>query len=68
MEEVKLITTWLQILIAVGAVARGAYCCALWAADQENGQMYKTRLRNLVVFVAVAESIGGLLRIIFDYF
>lgn len=68
MHEIKLLITWLQILIGTGAAARGVYCCALWAVDQENGQTYRIRLRNLVIFAVLAECIGGLLKIISGYF
>lgn len=68
MEKIKLAIAWLQILIIVGGAARCGYCYIMRGADPDEEHTYRVRMRNVLVFVALSSTIGGLLRIVLDYF
>ncbi len=58
----------LQILIPLSAVPRIIYCLLYIAMDNEQASTYKRRIRNLLIFVALAEGIAGLIVAIKSYF
>ncbi len=68
MEKIKLIIAWLQILIIVGGGVRCGYCVIMQAADPDEDQAYKVRMRNVLVFVALSSTVGGLLQVVLSYF
>lgn len=67
MSHIQELITFLQVLIPLGVGARTAYCCAVMYADDEE-KSYKTRIRNALIFTALAETISGLLKVIIGYF
>ena len=68
MNEIQMLIAALQTLIAAGAAGRIVYCCIMMNADgEEDPKVYKVRLRNVVVFAVLAETIGGILQIVQGY-
>lgn len=68
MNEIQMLITILQVLIAVGAAARIGYCCVMMNSDEEEDpKVYKVRIRNVLVFTVLAETIGGILQIVQNY-
>lgn len=68
MNEIQMLIFALQALIAVGAAARIGYCFAMINAnEEEDPKVYKVRIRNVVVFAVLAETIGGILQIVQNY-
>lgn len=68
MNEIQMLITILQILIGAGAVARIGYCCVMMISDgEEDRKVYEVRIRNVVVFAVLAETIGGILQIVQSY-
>lgn len=68
MNEIQELIAALQVLIAAGAVGRILYCLMMINADgEEDPKVYKVRIRNVLVFTVLAESIGGILQIVQSY-
>lgn len=68
MNEIQMLIAALQVLIAAGAAARIIYCCIMMNADgEEDPKAYKVRIRNVLVFTVLAETIGGILQIVQNY-
>lgn len=68
MEDIQLLITFLLILIPLGGGARIVYCLTVMAADSDEEKTYKVRIRNVLVFVALAECVAGLLKAVLSYF
>lgn len=68
MDTIQELIKIVQCLILAGAAARAIYICAVLPTNPDEEKSYKARLRNLGVFVVLAETIGGLVRIIAGYF
>lgn len=68
MEHIQELIGFLQILIALGGAARGVYCAILIAPKDEEAKSYKTRLKNLLIFIVLAETICELIKTVVDYF
>lgn len=68
MNEIQMLITLLQILIGAGAGARIVYCYIMINVDgEEDAKVYKVRIRNVLVFAVLAETIGGILQIVQNY-
>ena len=57
----------LLIVIPSMALLRGLYCLGKMTADEDMQNLYKTRLVNLLIFTAIAETITGFLYAVFYY-
>lgn len=68
MSEIQDLITFLQVLIPAGVILRTIYCCAAVYANDEEEKSYKARIKNALVFVVLAETISGLLKVIIGYF
>ena len=68
METIQGFITLLLILIPAAGGARIVYCAAAMAADQENAASYKRRIRNLAIFIGLAECAAGVLKLVASYF
>ncbi|MEG2420825.1 MAG: hypothetical protein RSB55_04695 [Oscillospiraceae bacterium] len=68
MESIQELTHILQILIPIGAGARIAYCLSAMAMDSDEDKSYKTRIRNTLVFVVLAEVAAPLLLAVIRYY
>lgn len=55
-------------LIRAGVATRLVYCLIRMAADGDDAAMYKRRMRNALIFYAIAESAMGLKDIIISVF
>ena len=49
------------------ALLRGLYCIAKIVTDSDQESLYKRRLKNLLWFTGIAETITGLLWVVFGY-
>lgn len=59
---------FLRLLIPLGVGARVVYCYVVMHMNDEEERSYKARIRNGLVFVALAEGITELLLLIANYF
>lgn len=62
------LVSFLQILIPLAAVPRVIYCLIYISMDNDQAASYKRRIRNLIVFVVLAECIGELILVIKNYY
>ena len=67
MNEIAELTLLLQILIPIAGGVRIMACCIYMSMD-EDPTPYKRRIRNALIFIAVAECAGGVLSIALRYF
>lgn len=67
METIKSIIAALLIALPSLAGLRAMYCLGKMATDYEQGSLYLRRLKNLLVFAAIAESFMGLLYAVLSY-
>lgn len=49
------------------ALLRGLYCIVKIVTDSDQESLYKRRLKNLLWFTGIAETITGLLWVVFGY-
>lgn len=68
MEQIQELISFLQILIALGGAARGVYCAILIAPKDEEAESYKKRLKNLLIFLVLSETVGELIKTVIGYF
>lgn len=68
MENIKALITFLQIIIPIGGAGRIAFCINARSADPDEAQSYTVRARNVVIFIILADTIGGLMKLAFNYF
>lgn len=64
MSEIAQLIAYLQILIPLAAAPRIIYCCIMIYVNDEEVKSYKARIRNIIIFIALTETISGLLRVI----
>ena len=55
-------------LLRVGAIFRFAYCCFCLISNEENAQSFRSRIKNVLLFYIIAESIFQIKDIIIRYF
>ena len=68
MELVKEMADAFLMLIRVGAVFRVVYCFIRMGASEDEGAMYKKRLKNTLIFYILAESIWQIKEMVLGYF
>lgn len=68
MEGINGLITLLQILIPLGGAARIAYCALVLNMNGEESASYWKRVRNILVFVVLAECAAGFLKMVANYF
>ena len=68
MKTIKELITVLLLLLPAGASLRAVYCIIKMQADGDQTAVYKRRLINLLVFVAIAEGALGVLIMAAKYF
>lgn len=66
MDTIKTLIIILQALILVAAGPRAVICFQKISTDSEQASLYKRRLKNLLVFVAISVSGLQLLSVIFS--
>lgn len=64
MDGVNQLITWGLRVLRAAAVCRGGACLIRIAMCPEEANIYRRRLRNLLLFVIAAESIGALIDLI----
>lgn len=68
MEQIQQLITFMLVIIPVGAAVRIGYCLIVLSMDSEEERSYKVRIRNVIVFTVLAETIAGLLKVVLNYF
>ena len=68
MQQVSQLITVLLILLPLAAAARIVYCLIAMSTDHSDDGSYKLRIRNILIFLILAESIMGLIKVISGYF
>lgn len=68
MDDLKDLILFLQIMIPLGAAARIAACNTYASMDNENKDSYKKKIRNLIIFVVLSETIGAIYSAAMGYF
>lgn len=58
---------WLLVIIPIGGITRITYCLLKYGEDEDNAQ-YKTRAKNVVYFIVVAECLVGLINMMMRYY
>lgn len=67
MDEILSLTVLLQILIPLGGLMR-ILLCLVYMSIEEDPTPYKKRIRNVLIFIALAECIGSVFRMTLGYF
>lgn len=67
MDTINSLLTAMLVILPSAAVPRGVYCYYKYVSDDEQGSLYMRRLKNLLVFTVIAETVTGLLNIILNY-
>jgi len=68
MELVKEMADAFTMLIRVGVVLRVVYCFIRMGVSEDEGAMYKKRLKNTVMFYILAESIWQIKELVLNYY
>lgn len=68
MEKINQMIAFLQMVIPLGGAARIIYCLAAMSADEDGQASYKKRIRNILVFIVLAECASGFLRMVARYY
>lgn len=68
MQQVSQLITALLILLPLAAAARIVYCLIAINTDNSDDGSYKRRIKNILIFLILAESILGLVKVISSYF
>ncbi|MBO5282192.1 MAG: hypothetical protein J6J18_06580 [Oscillospiraceae bacterium] len=68
MSYINQIISALMVLIPIGAVPRIIYCLCKILDDAEQEHTYITRIKNLLVFVIIAECALSFINMIRGYF
>ena len=57
------------LLVAIPSltILRGLYCLGKYTTDYEQGSLYLRRLKNLVAFAVIAETVAGVLYAVLSY-
>lgn len=67
MKEINGLISLLLIIIPTGAAMRIA-ACLICMANSEDQSSYKRRIKNVLIFVVLAESVSGILHAILSYY
>lgn len=68
MEQIQKLIAFLQVLVGIGAGYRGVQCAILLSTGDDDAPSIKKRLRNLLIFTVLAETISGFINVILGYF
>lgn len=68
MEEIEGLINLLLLLFPIGAGTRIVYCLIAMAFDSEEEKSYRTRMKNALIFLVLAESITYLLRSVIPFY
>lgn len=68
MAQVRSLISWLLVVLPVAAAVRIIYCLCCLPTDSGNESSYKQRIRNTLIFVVLAETVMGLLRVVAAYY
>ena len=66
MSSIRNLINLLEALILVSAAPRAVYCIVMIATNQEQADLYKRRLKNLITFAALSPCILELLTLILN--
>lgn len=68
MKHINDIISALMVLIPIGAVPRAIYCLGQIIIDSDQEHSYRTRIKNLFLFVAIAECALTVILLVRSYF
>ncbi|MEM5780049.1 MAG: hypothetical protein AAGU02_02750 [Lawsonibacter sp.] len=68
METIDQMISWLLVFIPLGGTARILYCLAAMSADSDARDSFQKRIKNILIFIVVAEILSGLLKLIAHYY
>lgn len=68
MNHIQQLIQVLLYLIPGAAALRAIFCLIIMATHEDTQVNYKGRLRNLLFFVAIAESCTSLISVVLSYF
>lgn len=67
METIQDLINLLLILIPAGGAVR-IILCLIYMSSEEDTKSYKKRIRNVLVFTVLAESVTGIISLVASYF
>lgn len=67
MDDILSFTSLMQILIPAGGGVR-ILACLVYMSMEEDPTAYRKRIRNTLIFIALAECIGSIFRVALSYF
>lgn len=62
------LVNWLLVIIPVGSGAVAVRCLIGMNTSEEDTAMYKKRLKNVLLFCVIAESLVGVLGVVTSYY
>lgn len=67
MDSLKELINILLLLLPLAGAARGIYCAIVMAIREDERDVYKRRLENLMYFIAIAESCTAIIALVLSY-
>lgn len=67
MDDILSVIVLFQILIPIGGGMR-IVACLIYMSAAEDPTSYKNRIRNVLVFIVLAECITSILHVVLSYF
>lgn len=68
MDKVRELIDWLLLVLPLSVSARIVYCLCILPTDADRSAELKRRIRNALIFLVLAETVTGLLKIVSDYY
>lgn len=68
MSTLSNILSLLLTLVPIGGAMRIVILCIQWEFDQDDENKYKTRIKNVLIFVAIAVSVRAIRQLIITYY
>ena len=68
MSYINQIISMLMALIPIGAVPRLIYCLGMIISDSDQENNYRSRIKNLLLFVIIAECALSIILLVRSYF
>lgn len=68
MDQINQIISALMVVIPIGAAPRAISCLGQIISDADQEHTYRTRLKNLFLFVIIAECALSVIQLVRSYF
>lgn len=66
--DIQDLINYFLIIIPLAGAVRIIYCLILISADNDEEKSYRIRIRNLIIFIILAECIIGTFMVLTSYF